>query len=399
MPSGRFVGISALMALVILAIAWGFWPRPVLVETSIVARRPLRITIEEEGKTRVKERYMLYAPVAGYLRRIDLEVGDVVELGQPLALIDPLPPTVLDPRSRAEAEARVAAARSALARVKASAGQARAEAEHASVEFRRREELISRSLISRSEFDQARSRMLALKAAAQAANSAIEVARFDLEAAQAALRYSAVADTSKPVETVQVRSPIGGRVLNIEQKSAGVVPAGHLLLEVGDTHNLEIEVEVLSHDAIRIEPGGRVLLERWGGNDILEGVVRIIKPTGFTKISALGVEEQRVVVIADIRSASEIWRRLGDGYRVEAKFIVWEQPDALTVASNALFRHNDGRAVFVVENGRARLRSVRTGQTNGLLTEILEGLVLGEEVIDHPDDTIDEGTRVASFGS
>jgi HlyD family secretion protein len=396
-PSGRFKGLFIVAALVALALAWGFWPRPVLIETAEVARRALQVTVEEEGRTRVMDRFVLYAPVAGYLRRIELHVGDAVELGETLAQLDPLRPVVLDPRSRAEAEARVAAARSALARAESAARQAEAEAELAAEEFRRREDLLARDLISRSEFDQARGRTRALDAARAAAESSVEVARHDLEAASAALRHSAAVDGDPPAEVVPVRSPVDGRVLKLVQESAGVVAAGQALLEVGDPRRLEVEVEVLSRDAVRIEPGGRVLFERWGGDEVLEGVVRTVEPTGFTKISALGVEEQRVLVIADIRSPPEAWQRLGDGYRVEARFVVWERPDALTVAASALFRRDDSWAVFAVEEDRARLRRVRVGQGSGLLTEVLEGLAVGDKVIVHPDAAVYDGVRVEPF--
>ncbi|HRP34387.1 MAG TPA: HlyD family efflux transporter periplasmic adaptor subunit [Gammaproteobacteria bacterium] len=397
MPAGRFKGIFVVNAVVALAIAWGFWPRPVLIETGEVARRPLQVTVEEEGRTRVVDRFVLYAPVAGYLRRVELEVGDAVALGQALAVLDPLRPGVLDARVRAEAEARVAAGRAGLERSRAVLRQAAAEAELAAEEFRRREEMLARQLISRSEFDQARSRMNAMAAAQASAASAVEVARFELEAALAALRHSGASEAEAPAETVPVRSPVAGRVLKVLQESAGVVSAGQALLEVGDPRRLEVEVEVLSRDAVRIEPGGRVLFERWGGNETLEGVVRTVEPTGFTKISALGVEEQRVLAIADISSPPEAWQRLGDGYRVEARFIVWERPDALTVPASALFRRDDGWAVFVVEGDRARLRPVRLGAGSGLLSEVLEGLGEGDAVIVHPDDAVDDGVRVRPF--
>jgi HlyD family secretion protein len=396
-PTGRFKGLAIVAAVVLLALAWGFWPRPLLIETGEVAQRPLQVTVEEEARTRVKDRYVLFAPVAGSLRRIDLEVGDPVARGSALAVLDPMPSTVLDPRTRAEAEARVRSASSTLLRAESALRQAEAEAELAVEEYRRREELLERQLIPRTEFDQARSRMHALEAARDAAKASVEVARFDLEGASAALRYSAGPEDGEAMESVPVRSPVDGRVLAVLQESAGVVPAGHPLLEVGDPRRLEIEAEVLSRDAVRIAPGGRVQFERWGGDEILEGEVRTVEPTGFTKVSALGVEEQRVLVIADIRSPPEAWQRLGDGYRVEARFIVWERPDALTVPSSALFRRDDGWAAFVVETGRARLRPVRAGRSSGLMTEIIEGLVAGEQVIVHPDDAVDDGVRVEPF--
>jgi HlyD family secretion protein len=398
-PSKRLRGLIIPAALLIAAVTWGFWPRAEPVETAEVARRPLAITVEEEGRTRVRDRYVLHAPVAGYLRRIELDVGDAAPLGATLATLDPLRPATLDQRSRAEAGARVAAARAELAGREAAARQAVAEAELAAAEFARREGLVEKGLVSRSQFDEARSRMRATEAARRAATAAIEVARYELEAANAALRFTSSGEAGNPLETVPVRSPVEGRVLAIRQESAGVVAAGQPLLEVGDPGELEVEVEVLSRDAVRIAPGGRVLLERWGGEDALEGAVRTVEPTGFTKVSALGVEEQRVRVIVDLASPPDAWRRLGDGYRVEAVFIVWEREDALTVPASALFRRDNGWAVFAVEGGRAREREVTVGPGSGLLTEIVGGIEEGATVVVHPGDAVSDGVRVRSFSA
>ncbi len=395
--SKRLKGLSILSAAVLAALAWGFWPRAVPVETAEVARRPLAITVEEEARTRVKERYVIYAPVAGLMRRIDLEVGDTVPLGAVVASLDPTLPAVLDPRSRAEAEARVAAARAELDRREAGARQAEAEAQLAASEFARMDDLLARRLVSQREFDYAQAGLRASAAAKRAADSAVDVGRYDLEAARAALRYTAAAAGERPVGTVPLRSPVEGVVLKVHQESAGVVAAGQPLLEVGDPGELEVEAEVLSKDAVRIEAGGRVVLERWGGDAPLEGTVRVIEPAGFTKVSALGVEEQRVRVIVDITSPPADWRRLGDGYRVEAQFIVWERPDALTVPASALFRRDGGHAAFVVEGGRARVRAVVPGHGSGLLTEITEGLAAGERVVVHPGDAVADGVRIRSF--
>jgi HlyD family secretion protein len=335
--------------------------------------------------------------VAGYLRRIELDVGDAAPLGATLATLDPLRPTALDQRSRAEAEARVAAARAEFARREAAARQAAAEAEFAAAEFERREGLVEKGLVSRSQFEEARGQMRATEAARRAALAAIEVARYELEAANASLRYTSSGEVTRPLEAIAVRSPIEGRVLAVRQESAGVVAAGQPLLEVGDPGALEVEIEVLSRDAVRIAPGGRVLFERWGGEDTLEGVVRTVEPTGFTKVSALGVEEQRVRVIVDLASPPGAWQRLGDGYRVEAVFIVWQREDALTVPASALFRRDVGWAVFAVAGGRARLREVTVGQGSGLLTEVVGGLEEGDTVIVHPGDAIADGVRVRSF--
>jgi HlyD family secretion protein len=395
--SQRTTGILATAAVVVALIAWGFWPRAELAETATVARRPLAVTVEEEGRTQLRDRYVLYAPVAGYLRRIELEVGDAVAAGDTLATLDPLRPATLDQRSRAEAEARVAAARAELARRQAAARQAGAEAELAASEFARAERLLARKLVAQSQYDEARSRMQAGAAGQRAAVAAVDVGRYELEAALAALRYTASGTPGRALEAVPVRSPVPGRVLAVHQESAGVVAAGQPLLEVGDPAVLEVMVEVLSRDAVRIAPGGRVLLERWGGEAPLEGVVRTVEPTGYTKVSALGVEEQRVRVIADLASPPEDWRRLGDGYRVEARFVVWSSEDALTVPASALFRRDDGWGVFVVERGRARERAVTPGHGSGLLTEVVDGLADGDTVIVHPGDAIEDGVRVRAF--
>lgn len=399
MPSKRLQGLSILAAVVAAAVAWGFWPRAEPVETAVVARRPLEITVEEEGQTRVRDRYVLYAPVAGSLRRIDLEVGDPAPRGTTLCTLDPLRPATLDQRSRAEAQARVAASRAELQRREAAARQAAAESELAAAEFARSENLLARRLVSQSQHDAARSRMQATAAGGRAATAAIEVARHELDSALASLRYTASSDTGPPLEAVPMRSPVEGRVLKVYQESAGVVAAGQPLIEVGDPAALEVEVELLSRDAVRIQPGSRVRLERWGGEDILEAAVRTVEPTGFTKVSALGVEEQRVRVIADFTSPPEAWQRLGDGYRVEAAFVVSERADALTVPSSAVFRRDAGWAVFAVEDGRAHERTLTVGQSNGLLTEITGGLGEGATVIVHPGDAVADGVRVRGFRS
>lgn len=397
MLAGRYKGIAVISVLIAAAMTWAWWPRPVLVEFAEVARRPLEVAVEEEGRTRVKDRYVLYAPVAGYLRRVTLEPGDVVQAGQPVAWLDPLPAATLDPRARAEAEARLAAMRSALQQAREAQGQAAAEARLAAEEFARRQDMLARQLIARSEFDQAESRRDATAAAARAAASAVDVARHEVEAAEAVLSYAGAMAGGEALEPIALRAPVDGRVLKRLQESAGVVAAGQPLVEVGDTRALEVEVEVLSRDAVRIEPGGRVEFERWGGGEALEGRVRVIEPAGFTKISALGVEEQRVLVIADLLDPSQAWQRLGDGYRVEARFITWAQDDALTAPASALFRRGDAWEAFVAEDGRARRVSVTPGRSSGLVTQIVAGLEDGQTVIVHPPEEVEDGVRVAPY--
>ncbi|RRQ21527.1 efflux RND transporter periplasmic adaptor subunit [Thiohalobacter thiocyanaticus] len=385
------LGILLLGLVLAAALVWGFMPRPVPVEPAGVTRGPLTVTVEEEGRTRVRERYLISAPVSGYLRRITLEPGDAVAADQPLAVIEPRRADALDPRSRARAEAGVKGTEAALAAAREEQRSAAAQAALADQALERARRLhragdLSDDALDRAEAEAVRSR--ALNAAAQ---HSVEVARFELETARAALASYDAAPTG---ESFTLTAPIDGRVLKRLRESAGPVQAGEPLLELGDPARLEVVVELLSTQAVQIAPGTRVSLERWGGETDLEGVVRVVEPAGFTKISALGVEEQRVLVIIDFRSPSEQWQRLGDAYRVEARFRVWEGEDVLQIPASALFRHNGGWGVFRIASGRAQLTPVEVGQRAGLTAQILSGLEPGEQVISHPDDQISDGVRV-----
>jgi HlyD family secretion protein len=386
-------GILIAAVVVGALLTWGFWPRPLPVEAVIAARGPMTVTIEEDGRTRVIDRYEIRAPVDGFASRVELDVGDPVAAGQVLFVITPLRSAVLDPRSRAEARARVAAADAALASTRQDAEAAGARAEFRAAELARVEPLAKRGLVSSEELDQARMETVSAAAALRAARHAVDVARYELEAARTALAYSEAGE-EEPAERIPVRSPIDGRVLKVLRDGEGPVGLGDVLLELGDPARLEVEVDLLSADAVRVGPGTPVRFERWGG-ETLEGVVRTVEPAGFTKISALGVEEQRVLVIADFTSPRERWERLGDGYRVEARFVLWQRPDVLQVPASSLFRHGDGWAVLVVADGRAGLRPVEVGQRTGLRAQVLAGLEAGEPVIDHPADAVADGARVS----
>lgn len=387
--------IIILLAVAIIGLLlWGFWPQAVLVETVTASRAPLTITIEEEGRTRVVDRYVISAPVNGIACRVDLDVGDPVGQGEDLLGITPLKSQILDPRSRAEAEARVAAAESALHASKEQALAAAAAAKLAGNELKRLAPLMAKGVISRDAFEQAETKLLTMAAASRSADFSVEVARYELEAARTALRYSAATPDNLPDERVSVRSPVNGRILKVEHECEGPVRIGDPLLEVGDPSVLEVEVDVLSADAVKIQPGMKVVFERWGGEQVLEGIVRTVEPVAFTKVSALGVEEQRVLVISDFTSPAEQWQRLGDGYRVEASFILWQQADVLQVPASSLFRYQNGWALFAVESQRASLRAVKVGQRNGLVAQILEGITSGEAVINHPSDEVEDGKRV-----
>lgn len=385
------------LGLIAVLVAWGlfqgFRPQPVEVDLGAARRAPLQVTIEQEGRTRVVDRYVVTAPVNGYARRIQLDVGDAVKRGATLVELDPARAEVLDVRRRAEAEARSAAAAANVNVAEQRANAAASNAALAEKELQRVHTLRLAGHVSAAAEDQAVSSARSSAAELRSAQFAVATARHELEATRTALKYAASGDSTEPVA---VRSPVAGQVLKIPRKSEGSVTLGQPLIEVGDPHVLEVEVDVLSADAVRIRPGARVVFERWGGDGELEGVVRVIEPAGFTKVSALGVEEQRVWIIVAFTSPPERWQRLGDGYRVEASFILWEANDVLQIPASALFRDGEGWAAFAVEQGKAVKRRVQVGQRNGLSAQVLSGIAAGEQVIVHPDDRVREGVRVAA---
>jgi HlyD family secretion protein len=384
-----------IVATLILAgvIALGFRPTPVLVDTEAVTRGHLAVTVEEEGRTRVVDRYEVSAPIAAQTRRLHVEVGDMVRVGDTLVVLDALPSPALDVRSVQEARARLAAAEATLETARADVRALAAQALFLRDEFDRLSELAGQGLISRSNLDRAAAEANHAEALTRSARFRVQTAIAQRDAARAALDYAGGQDpeTSGVLEVI---SPVAGQVLRRHFESARVVQPGELIMEIGDLTRLEVVVDVLSADAVRIQTGMRVIYERWGDPVELEGRVRRVEPTGFTKVSALGVEEQRVWVVADITSDPELWSRLGDGYRINARFVIWEENDALRVPTSALFRHEDGWAVFRVENDRARLSPVTTGQRGALHTQVLEGLEDRALVIVHPDRDVSEGTRL-----
>jgi HlyD family secretion protein len=396
-PLRKHPVISSITVLIVILLIWGFWPQPVFVEAVAAKRAALTITIEEEGRTRVVDRYVISAPVDGVACRQQLDVGDEVKQGQVLLGITPLESQVLDPRSRAQTKAQVAAAESAVHAAEQQAEAAEAAAKLAVIEHKRLKPLVEKGVISTDAYDKAATQVQTTAATQRSADFQVEVARYELQAAKTVLEYT-VADRlvakGEPAERLPVVSPIDGRVLKVVRECEGPVRTGDMLLEVGDPAVLEVEVDVLSADAVKIKPGMKVLFERWGGEAPLEGIVRIIEPVGFTKISALGVEEQRVFVISEFTSPAEQWQRVGDGYRVEARFILWHEDDVLQVPASSLFRYQQGWALFVVENNHAKRRVVKVGQRNGLTAQILEGVNEGEQVVNHPSDDVEDGRRV-----
>lgn len=376
--------------LIATLIVYAYWPKPVPVAVTVVSRGPMDVTITEEGKTRIHDCYTLTAPVAGYAPRLDWHPDDSVKAGQTLLVLAPLPSSVLDARSRAEAQARVAQARAALDAAQTNAQAVAADADLAAREAKRLQALFDTGAVSQTALDAAQARARSTQASLQSARSAIDVARYELQGAETALKYS----TGRPEtqsEAIPLTSPIDGRVLNVAHENEGVVQPGQAILTVGDPASLEVEIDVLSADAVRIRPGTRVQFERWGGPAPLEGRVRTVEPAAFTKVSALGVEEQRVLVIADITSPRDQWRQLGHAYRVDARFLLWHSDDALRVPVSALYRKAEGWAVLALVDGRIAEQTVRIGERGDRYAQVLDGLQPGAEVITYPDDTLNVG--------
>jgi len=392
----RWIIVIIITVGVISAIVYGFMPKPVSVDLVKVSRGPLRVTVEEEGRTRVKDRFVVSAPVAGFMRRIQFDVGDRVQKGQSLVELEPLKSNLLDPRSHAAAQAAVSSAEASLKVEEERAKAAAADADYARKNLERIKKLHEGGYVAKDALEQAETGAKRAGANLLSTEAAVKVARFELDRVHTALRHSAAENTRIQGKIVTIQSPVNGSVLKIYRESEGVVQSGEPVIDIGDPERLEVKVEVLSADAVKIKPGTSVLFERWGGNSTLSGRVRVVEPAGFTKISSLGVEEQRVLVIVDLTSSDKSEKSLGDGYRLEASFIIWEGKDILQVPASALFRNQEGWAIFVVKNNRALKRKVRVGQRTGLVAEVLSGLTEGEEVISHPDNSIEDRTRVRS---
>lgn len=385
------VGV-AVLALMVNA----FRPKPVDADIAEVTRGALRVTVNEDGRTRVEERYIVSAPIMGRLERIDLDPGDTVEAGKTLvAAIEPADATLLDPRTRARSEAVRKAAVAANEQARTNLDRATAAESHARKEWDRAQKLGESGALSVSEVDRARFAHETAEKDLKSAGAAVQIARFELEQAEAALMHGSGSGVSG-LEPFEIRSPIDGCVLRRLQESSIVVPAGTPLLELGDPSELEVVIDVLSRDAVRIDAGDVVIFQHWGGDRPLPGRVRTVEPAAFTKVSSLGVEEQRVNVIAELEGDREAHSALGDGFRVEANIVVWEADSVLKAPAGALFREGDDWATFRVENGRAKLRRIQTGHSNGIEVEVVEGLTAGDKLVLHPSDALTDGSRITS---
>lgn len=393
----RRIIVWAPVAIILAAVlVWLFRPKPVAVDIAEVRQGALQVTIKDEAEARVRDVFVVSAPVAGLMRRVELKAGDRVTANQTvIAQLEPAVPMFLDERAIAEARAGVDAANAATKFAQAQLRRAEAERDFGESELQRLRALASRQSISQNDLDAAERRAKTTVAAVAEANASLRMRESEYSQAKARLLNPAKASrAAKECDCIQVFSPISGSVLRVLHESEGIMTAGTSIVEIGDPANLEIQVDLLSEDAVRVRAGQRVRIDGWGGHDSLAGVVRRVEPFAYTKISALGIEEQRVNVLIDLTEPRERWRRLGHGYRVQPSIVVWETKNAVQVPQSALFREGEQWAVFVVEDDVARLRRVTVGQQNDMHVQIVAGLTPGERIVLHPNDRIMDGTRV-----
>lgn len=392
-----FAGLGG--AILLLALVVALRPAPVPVDVEAVTRGPIAVTIDEEGKTRVKDLFVVSAPVTGKLRRSALDPGDKVEKDKTvIAVIEPAAPVFLDARTRKEAEALVTAAQAAVTLAEAEVRQAETEASWAERELKRAEDLVRSSTVAERTVERARLELDKQRAGLARAKANLDVRRSELASAQAHLVGPEIGEGAAPAPTaccVEVRAPQSGQVLRELQESERVVLAGSPLFEIGNVSSIDIVVELLSSDAVRIAPGAKATVEGAGLPKPIQAHVRRVEPSGFTKVSALGIEEQRVRVYLDIDSPAEAWSRLGHDYRVYAHIIQWSSEDALRVPLSALFRSGSDWAAYVLDGGRARQVAVSIRHRNDDFAEVINGLKPGDRVVLHPGDRIASGTRIA----
>jgi HlyD family secretion protein len=388
--ANRRVVASAVIILGLLATA--LWPKTIQVDAVTIARGPLVVTVDEEAVTRVRERFVVSAPVSGRVLRIELDPGDRVKRGQIVARVREEASPLLDARTRAEAEAVVESGKAVLGRARAEEDRAKAALDQTRRDLARLRSLAEDRVIAKQELETREADVKVAQETVNAAAFAVRAASSDLRRAEARLAPPRV---DAPGRVVAVTAPVDGVVLKRLRESETFVPAGDPLIEMGDDRQLEIVSDLLSTDAVRIRSGARAIVEQWGGEQPLAACVRRVEPSGFMKISALGVEEQRVNVVLDFVESSQRARiPLGDGYRVEVRVVVWEAPNVLRVPTSALFRHADNWAVYVVDRGRAHRTLLELGHQTGQYAEVRSGLADGARVILHPGDTLVDGARV-----
>ncbi len=389
------IGMALSVILTAGFLVYGFLPKSMEVDVAVASRKGLEITVDDDGETRVRERYIVTNPVSGNMLRVELHPGDRVEKDTVALLrIQPVDPNLLDAKTRAESEARVEAAEAALQRAMEVQGSVKESLELAQHEYERAEELINSNSIARADFDQWEHRYFIAQREVRAANSLQAVAVHELAMAKAAfLTTQDVPESDR--KAMNVFSPIDGVVLRVIREDAGFVPAGSPILEIGNPEEMELKVDVLSTYATKIKPGNPVLIERWGGVNTLAGVVRLVEPSAFLKISALGVEEKRVNVIIDFKTPWAERQSLGDGFRVEAKIVVEKSSgDTVVIPNGAIFREGDKRFTYRAVNSVARKTPIQIGLAGSRETEVLEGIATDDVIIVYPSDKIRDGTQI-----
>ena len=388
----RFLKNKRLIAgvVVVLAIvAMAMWPESIEVSSAKVIQGPMQVTLDEDGETRIRDKFVVSAPVAGRLQRIELEPGDSVVRGKTVvARLTTADAPLLDPRTRGELEAAADAARAAVGQARAELDRSTTELARAKTTLQRQQELMKAGAIAADNLDAAETAVATATEARRAAEFAVSRSQYELQTAQARLKAPAPAGRA-----VEVVAPVSGVILKRLRESETVVPAGEPLLEIGEPGKSEIVADFLSTDAVRIQPGAAVLIEGWGGNEPLKGRVRRVEPAGFMKVSALGVEEQRVNVLIDFENPSAA-TRLGDAFRVEVRVIVWREENVVKAPVGALFRRGNDWAAFVIDGEQVRLTTTELGQRNDQEAQILKGLSAGQTVVLHPPDTLTDGARV-----
>ena len=391
--SGWKIGLYVSLALAaVIGLGWGLLPQPIRVDTALVRRGSIEITVDDDGETRVRERYTVLSPLTGKLQRINLHPGDsVARVDSDLAVIEPTDPALLDARAKAEAEALVRVSQSAVERASEAKVIADASLALAQKEYDRGKSLVESQAISSSELDQLFHRFRVASGEVRVANFLVAITEHELAMAKAAF----ISTQSSTYQSMRLPSPVDGLVLRVLREDAGYVTPGTPLLEVGNPADMELKIDVLSTAATRIRPGNKVYIEHWGGDKALEGTVRLVEPSAFLKISALGVEEKRVNVIIDFDTPWENRKSLGDGFRVEARIVVDRSSDkSLVVPSGALFRDGDAWVLYRARDGLVQRCKVEVGLSNARQAEILSGIDEGDSIVLYPSEKVRDGVRV-----
>lgn len=391
----KWIWPGAIAGALALALAYAYWPRAVPVDVAQITQGPMVVTVEDDAVTRVRESYVISAPISGRLLRVEAHVGDDVDSGKTvLGQIMPVDPGLWDARTRRELEFTTSAARAARDLAGAAIRAAEARLTEARQEFERSKQLFAKGHVAKARLERAETALKTASADLTTAQAALRQREFDVKTAETALMAPSEISSTGTKRFYDVRSPVGGKVLRLIQESEGVIQAGQPLVEIGDPANLEVVVDLLSTDAVKVAPGDVAEIRRWGGEGVLKGLVHRVEPSGVRKVSSLGIEEQRVNVIIDITDRADRWLRLGHGYQVDAAVILWRDDNALQVPIGALFRNAGKWAVFVVRGGRATLQEIEVGHINETSAQVIRGLKVGDTVVTHPSDRVQEGVLI-----